>query len=280
MIVLSHLWFYLALGHRNVAQLNELSNFGVPLLLLLFSFGGMLHEFGHAAALTRFGGKTAEIGFGIYICFAALFVDLSEAWRLTGKQRVVVDLSGMYFQGILLTFLAAGYVLTGWAVLACCFIFIDLEIVANLNPLLRLDGYWALADGLGIPNLRTRSMRYFLLPMLRRGREAAALKLSPRMLRIMQAYFALTAIFSVFMIYAISAQTFGVVQGYPRLLGEALDSWRAALWLHAASLTIAVFWRGMLLLGLAIAIFRAIVWISQNVRSNSSPVVNAKELPA
>ncbi len=279
LIVLSHVWFYLALGPHRITQVNELSNSSIPLVLLLFSFGGMLHEFGHAAALTRFGGKTAEIGFGIYICFAALFVDLSEAWRLTGKQRVVIDLSGIYFQGILLIFMAAGYAWSGWPVLACCFIFIDLEIAANLNPLLRLDGYWALADGLGIPNLRTRSVRYFLLPRIRRGRPTPILNVSPRMLRLMHAYLVMTMIFSVFIAYAIGAQFTAVIQDYPRLLHSALESWQAASPWRAVSLTFAAIWRGMLLLGLATAIFRAVLWVSQNIRPNSSSVLNTKELP-
>jgi putative peptide zinc metalloprotease protein len=36
-----------------------------------------------------------------------------------------------------------------------------MNILFNLNPFFRFDGYWVLADALGIPNLRAKSMTYF-----------------------------------------------------------------------------------------------------------------------
>src|SRR5206468_2689775 len=46
-----------------------------------------------------------------------------------------------------------------------------LTALLNLNPLLRLDGYWLLCDGLELPNLRRRSfacLRDRLAAILRR----------------------------------------------------------------------------------------------------------------
>jgi putative peptide zinc metalloprotease protein len=278
LILVTHLWFYFALLHHKAPQVNALPNSSLPWLLLLFSLGGMLHEFGHATALTSFGGKSAEIGFGIYICFAALFVDLSEAWRLTSRQRVIIDLSGMYFQGILLIFMAIGYALTGWPALACCFVFIDIEIAANLNPLLRLDGYWALADGLGIPNLRSRSMEYLLASIIGRRRDRSTLPMSPRTLTVVRAYLVSTLLFSIYLVYAVAMQCLAIVQGYPRVLRSAFDSWHTASWLTAASSSFAALWRGMLILAVGTAICRAAGWIVSKARWNSSSQLNSKEL--
>jgi putative peptide zinc metalloprotease protein len=252
LIPVTHLWFYLVLQHGRAPQLNSLTNSSLPWILALFSFSGLLHEFGHAAALTRFGGKRAEIGFCMYICFAALFVDLSDGWRLTNRQRVIVDLSGMYFQGILLIFIAAAYAITGWPSLAYCFVFTDIQIFTNLNPLLRLDGYWALADALGIPNLRSRSRRYLF---------AAIPQMSSRALWMVRVYVVCSVLFSFYLGWAIARQCLSVLQSYPGLLKQAVESWHAAVWLNAASLSFAVVWRGVLLIGVVLMIVRAVLWI-------------------
>lgn len=265
LIVLSHAWFYAVLVQEHVPQLNMLTNINAFWVLLLFSLSGILHEFGHATALARFGGKGAEIGFAFYICFAALFVDLSDAWKLSRRERVIVDLSGMYFQSILLVVVAACYALTGWAVLDYCFVFTDIQIAANLNPLLRLDGYWAVADALGIANLRTRSLRHLLLPILKRTRGATSLQMSPRTARILRVYVAMSVIFFAYLIYAVGLQCLELLHEYPEVLRRAVDSWTASSWPSALSLSLSALWRGMLLCGIAFAIFRAVVWIANSV---------------
>jgi hypothetical protein len=276
--VLTHVWFYAALMREHVPQLNALSNENALWVLLLFSFSGITHEFGHAAALTRFGGRRAEIGFAFYICFAALFVDLSDAWKLGSRERVIVDLSGMYFQSVLLIFAAGCYALTGWAVLAYYFMFTDIQIAANLNPLLRLDGYWALADALGIANLRSRSLRSLLLPIRKRTRGATALDMSLRTRRILRLYLVLSIIFFVYLIYGIGSQCFALLHEYPGLLRHAADSWAASSWSNALSLSLGALWRGMLLLGIAFAIFRAVVWTTNCIGLSSWCRRSSKEL--
>lgn len=279
LIVVTHAWFYAVLMPEHVPQLNALTNVNVLWVLLLFSFSGIVHEFGHAAALTRFGGKGAEIGFAFYICFAALFVDLSDAWKLTKRERVIVDLSGMYFQSILLILAAACYALTGWAVLAYCFVFTDIQIAANLNPLLRLDGYWAVSDALGIANLRSRSLRHLLLPIRKRTRGATALEMELRTVRILRIYVASSIIFFVYLVYAVALQCFALLHEYPAVVRHAVESWTASSWTNALSLSLSALWRGMLLLGIAFAIFRAVVWIKNCVGPSSWYRRSSKELP-
>ena len=261
LILASHLWFYLALTHLHAPQLDALPNTALPWLVLVLSLSGMVHEFGHATALARYGGKRAEIGIGIYICFLALFVDLSEAWRLTNRQRVTVDLAGIYFQGLTLIFLATAFASTGAPVWACAFLLTDIQIAANLNPLLRLDGYWALADGLGIPNLRRRSIRHILFPMLRNRLQTPNLQVSRKTLRIMRAYLVLALAFSLYLIRALSLQCASILRNYPQLLRAALHNWQAGSWLDALSSSLAALWRGMILISIAVLLIRAVWWL-------------------
>jgi putative peptide zinc metalloprotease protein len=269
LILASHLWFYLSLTHFRAPQLDSLPNSALPWLLLVLSLSGMLHEFGHATALARFGGRSAEIGIGIYICFLALFVDLSEAWRLTNRQRVAVDLAGIYFQGITLIFLSIAFALTGSPVWACAFLLTDIQIAANLNPLLRLDGYWALADGLGIPNLRRRSVQYILFPMLRNRLQPSNLQVSRKTLRIMRSYMVLALAFSVYLIRALSLQCVSIIRNYPHLLRTALHSWQTNSWLDALSSSLAALWRGMILVSIAVLLVRAVWWALHSSRKTT-----------
>ena len=266
LILASHIWFYLALTHFHAPQLDSLPNSALPWLLLLLSLSGMLHEFGHATALARFGGRKAEIGIGIYICFLALFVDLSEAWRLTNRQRVTVDLAGIYFQGITLIFLSIAFAVTSSPVWACAFLLTDIQIAANLNPLLRLDGYWALADGLGIPNLRKRSVQYILFPMIRNRLQPSTLQVSRKTMRILRIYLALALAFSLYLIRALSLQCALILRNYPRLLRATLHNWQAHFWLDALSSSLAALWRGMILMSIAILLMQGVWWVLHSCR--------------
>jgi putative peptide zinc metalloprotease protein len=261
LILASHLWFYLSLSPGQAPHLDSLPNADLPWLLLALSVSTMLHEFGHATALTRFGGKNAEIGIGVYICFPALFVDLSDAWRLTSRQRVVVDLGGMYFQGMVLILLAIAFAVTGGPLWACCFLLTDIQIAANLNPLLRLDGYWAFADGLGIPNLRRRSMRCILFPMIKGRSQSPSLQTTPRTLRIMRIYLVCSLAFSAYLVHALFWQCSSIIQNYPNVLHGAVHSWANGSVLDTLLASLSALWRGLILVSIAVLLIRAVFWV-------------------
>lgn len=128
--------------------------------LVFFSF--LFHEFGHIASCFHFCVVPGNIGFGMYLFRPVLFTDMSGAWGLDKKQRLVTDLSGIYFQMVLIFCL---YVL--WIVsvvtsetAALATILIHLSILMSLNPLLRYDGYWILSDLTGIPNAHSKAILF------------------------------------------------------------------------------------------------------------------------
>jgi putative peptide zinc metalloprotease protein len=94
---------------------------------------------------------------GLYLLFPVFYANVSSAWRLERKARVVVDLGGMYFQ-LLLT-IPAWFLfhLTREPLWLLLFLELDAMILFSLNPFLRFDGYWLCSDLLGVPNLRSRS---------------------------------------------------------------------------------------------------------------------------
>jgi putative peptide zinc metalloprotease protein len=131
-----------------------------PLLLLLvlgLSVASMLfHECGHAAACRYGGARPGVIGMGIYLIWPAFFTNVTDAYRLGRAGRIRTDLGGVYFNAVFVLLLTGTYLATGYAPLAAAVTFIHLEIIQQLMPSLRLDGYFILADLIGVPDLFRR----------------------------------------------------------------------------------------------------------------------------
>ena len=131
--------------------------------LIIFSFISVtFHEIGHAAAAQFFGAKHGGIGGGFYLFSPVYFADVSDIWKLSPYHRIVVNLSGIYFECITcMLFVSLGYLLNDTSLKLMSIIFMFSALI-NLNPFLRRDGYWVLTDYLGIPNLYKQSNQVFL----------------------------------------------------------------------------------------------------------------------
>lgn len=131
-----------------------------PLLLLLvlgLSVLSMLfHECGHAAACRYGGARPGVIGMGFYVIWPAFYTNVTDTYRLGRAGRIRTDLGGVYFNAIFILPLTAAYLATGYAPLAGAVMLIHLEIVQQLLPSLRFDGYFILADIIGVPDLFRR----------------------------------------------------------------------------------------------------------------------------
>jgi putative peptide zinc metalloprotease protein len=119
----------------------------------------LIHEFGHAAAQVRFGLNTGPIGFQLYHYIPAFFADVSNSWKLKSRQRIAIDLGGIYFQSIAASFLYVMYLKTDSIPFLAAAIASDVLCVIAINPLMKFDGYWLVADILAVPNLHEYSER-------------------------------------------------------------------------------------------------------------------------
>ena len=131
--------------------------FAAPGLLLavfavtLLSAG--FHEFGHAAA-ARYGGATpGAMGAGLYLISPAFYTDVTDSYRLGRAGRLRTDLGGLYFNAILAVATFGLWWLTGWHVLLLIIGAQLIQMVRQLPPLVRFDGYHVLADLTGVPDL-------------------------------------------------------------------------------------------------------------------------------
>ncbi|SJM93244.1 Secretion protein HlyD family protein [Crenothrix polyspora] len=136
---------------------------GVLATACMLSLSKVVHEFGHAFAASHFGCRVPMMGVALLLGMPVLWTDVTDAWRLSDrKQRLTIDAAGMIaeltlavFATILWTMLPDGPFRSGIYLLASTAWVLTLAV--NLNPFMRFDGYYLLADGLDIANLQDRS---------------------------------------------------------------------------------------------------------------------------
>jgi putative peptide zinc metalloprotease protein len=212
------IWF--VLFHKGVASATSQAFDRPGLLLLVVGLAiasAGFHELGHAAAC-RYGGATpGGMGMGLYLVWPAFYTDVTDAYRLPRRDRLRVDLGGIYFNAII-----AVATLAVWLVvrLDALFLLIALQLlimVKNLSPVIRSDGYHILSDLTGIPDLYAHigpTMRR-LLPW--RRREPSALTGRAR---------ALVTVWVLVVVPVLLAMMLGAVILLPRMVATAWDSGR------------------------------------------------------
>ncbi len=127
----------------------------------LFLLSLLAHEFGHASASARFGVDPGDIGFGIYLIYPSFYTDVTATWRLSRLKRIVVDLGGNYFQFTVGSLFLACFHYTRWQPFRLAFLMILYTGLFSLNPIFKFDGYWVVADLLGVTNLASQPQRIF-----------------------------------------------------------------------------------------------------------------------
>lgn len=192
------------LVYTKYASPQFLSHASFLWVLMLCLLSILAHEFGHAAAVSRYGGTPGDIGFALYLLMPSFYADVSEIWRFPRRQRMVVDVGGVYFQQLVF----AGFALTGALTSAPEFFIacrlIDLMALLTLNPIFQFDGYWLLVDYLGLPNLYRLALNYLkysIKNLFSRHKETIVL---PRMRKHVQFMFLIyTLVCNLFLIAAV-----------------------------------------------------------------------------
>ncbi|MFG2085324.1 MULTISPECIES: hypothetical protein [unclassified Spirillospora] len=121
------------------------------------------HEIGHASACRYGGVRPGVMGCGIYLVWPAFYTDITESYRLGRGGRLRADLAGVYFNGIFIIGLTLAYLQTGFLPLLVTVLYVNLQMVQQLLPTLRFDGYYIMSDLIGIPDLFK-----YIGPILRR----------------------------------------------------------------------------------------------------------------
>lgn len=148
------------------AQDQALAPSNLIMMVLIYPFIKLLHELAHGYAAKLYGGEVHEMGIMFLVFMPVPYVDASAATALRERRmRMLVGAAG-----IMVELFFAALALLLWLVVepglisTLCFNVMLLGGVSTLlfngNPLLRFDGYYVLADAVGIPNLAQRANRY------------------------------------------------------------------------------------------------------------------------
>jgi putative peptide zinc metalloprotease protein len=164
--VLATDWWLVAV-HGLGGGIRQVLGDPVDLLIVagLLVISAVFHECGHAAGCCYGGARPGRIGVGIYLVWPSFFTNVTDSYRLPRAGRLRTDLGGLYFNAVFILALAGVYAATHDELLLLVIALTHLEMLEQLLPFVRFDGYYILSDLAGVPDLFAR-----VLPILKSAR--------------------------------------------------------------------------------------------------------------
>ncbi len=211
-----------------VVGLYTLSGFTVWDWVLLYGVTLVIigiHEFGHGLTTKYFGGEVHEIGGMLMYFQPALFCNTNDAWLFEKRsQRLWVTFGGPWVQLLIAALAAMVWLLTEPDTFIHRVAFLAVlgggltAVLLNFNPLIPLDGYYALSDWLEIPNLRRRAFGYWgwLVKRFVLGIEVSEPPVTPRERKVLLIYGGLAFVYSFFIAVV---SLFWLISIFGRLVG-------------------------------------------------------------
>ncbi|MEW6305960.1 MAG: efflux RND transporter periplasmic adaptor subunit, partial [Verrucomicrobiota bacterium] len=193
-----------------------------------------LHEFAHGLTCKHFGGRVHEMGAMLIYFQPAFYCNVSDAWLFPEKyQRLWVTFAGAFFELFLWGLSTVVWLVTEPATtlnhLALIVVATSgIKSLFNMNPLIKLDGYYLLSDYLDIPNLRGKAFQYLGASLKRLCGETPdwLRNVTPRERRIYLIYGVFAFVYSYWLLSVILLQLGGwlveQLQGWGFLLSVAM----------------------------------------------------------
>ncbi|MFJ3800634.1 hypothetical protein ACIPSJ_30715 [Streptomyces sp. NPDC090088] len=113
----------------------------------------VFHEFGHASACRYGGARPGCIGCGLFLIWPSMYTDVTDVYRIGRGGRLRTDLGGVYFNVVFMLAMVGAYFATGAQFFLATVYLGHFEIMEQLMPAVRLDGYYILGDLAGVPDL-------------------------------------------------------------------------------------------------------------------------------
>jgi hypothetical protein len=148
---------------RDAARLYRVS--AIPEIFITVWSVVLAHELAHGLTCKRHGGAVRELGLLLIYFTPAAYCNVSDAWLFPEKRkRVLVTLAGPWLELSVWALATIAWRVTEpstWLNEIALIIVATsgIKTLLNLNPFLKLDGYYLLSDLLEMPNLRRRAFR-------------------------------------------------------------------------------------------------------------------------
>ncbi len=207
-----------------------------------------IHELAHGYTCKYFGGQVHEIGAMLFYFEPAFFCNVNDAWTFPElRARLWVTAAGSWAQMVVASvaavvwWAAAPDTLLSTISLSAVLMGGITSVLMNLNPLVPLDGYYALSDWLEVANLRQRSMAHlkwaFQTRVLRR--ELPMPPADEREQRIFLIYGILAAVYITSALLIVAGVVYGWLNRWLGAAGAVL--FLIAIWLMARESVVSVF---------------------------------------
>jgi putative peptide zinc metalloprotease protein len=196
-----------------------------------------IHELAHGFTCKNFGGEVHEIGAMMFYFDIAFFCNVNDAWTFPDlKPRLWVTAAGAWIEMVVASIAAViwwvaepGTFISNVA-LAVFLVGGLASVLINMNPLVPLDGYYALSDWLEVPNLRRRAFAHttWLLKTRWLGMELPMPPADEREQRIFVLYGTLAAAYTGMLLCLFAALAYGWVSrifGAMGLLALLIVAW-------------------------------------------------------
>lgn len=218
-------WADLGYSFTGIFKIATIIKIWVAIFLVV-----VLHEFAHALTCKHFGGEVHEMGFLLLYFQPCFYCNVSDAYLFREKsKRLWVTFAGAYCQIFLWAVATVLWRITALDTGLNSFLFVvvitsGVTVLFNFNPLIKLDGYYLLADYLEIPNLRKKAFGYLGAGLKRSllKREDRKMEVSPRTGRIYVWYGVLSLVYSAFLLSFIAIKVENFLVGRLGGLGFVL----------------------------------------------------------
>jgi putative peptide zinc metalloprotease protein len=136
---------------------------------LLLLFVGFVHESSHGLTCKHYGGEVHSMGLMFLYLTPAFYVDVTESWISASRlQRLATIIAGIWIEMMLCGAAVFVWLNTqpGEWIHDFCYKLILITglavVVVNLNPLIKLDGYYFFAEWVRVPDLKERSTAFLI----------------------------------------------------------------------------------------------------------------------
>lgn len=134
---------------------------------VLFSIVAFFHESAHGCTVKHYGGQVHRMGFMLMYFLPCFFCDSTEVYVYGDKwARIFTALAGIWIELVFCSFATMLWWATspGMWIHDLAYMLILITgigvVILNVNPLVKLDGYFIFSELIGIPDIKEKSTSY------------------------------------------------------------------------------------------------------------------------
>lgn len=165
--ILADDWARVERDTANLYSFSGKSAYDIWAFWLLMLLLGAIHEFGHGLTCKHYGGEVPQMGFLLIFFTPAFYTDTTDILIFdTTRPRLLTIFAGIWIEMVSFSVATVIWALTlpGSIVNDLAYKYLLLSgisgVMLNLNPLIKADGYYALAQMLQMDSLREDSTEY------------------------------------------------------------------------------------------------------------------------